>query len=91
MRSQSRKTSIEIIRSPEGNLPGFLALAQRHLEKSRPAPSKKLGSYLITFQVPLDLMSMVLPASVVRDIDSVELNYHARGKLLNANGDPLEI
>lgn len=81
MRSSNRV--IEIIRDPVlGQLPGYIALAQRHLEKSRPQPIKHMGKQFMvaTYLVPLDLVSMVLPAASLKDVESIELTYRLKPK-----------
>jgi hypothetical protein len=78
MRSQDRKV-ITIIRDPSvTTMPGFVALGQRHLEKTRPAPTRHLGSHLVSFLIPVDLVSMVLPNAVTKDYESVEFIYKAK-------------
>lgn len=76
MRSPNHRV-IEIIRDPfSGTLPGFIELGHRHLEKSNPAPARTLGTgYMKTYLIPLDLMAMVLPAEVLKNVDSVEFHY----------------
>lgn len=79
MRSSNRV--IEIIRDRVlGQLPGFIALAHRHLEKSRPAPIKHMGREfaVATYLVPLDLVSMVLPAASLKDVESIEITYRVK-------------
>lgn len=72
--SSQRNRVVTIIYSKRyGQMPGFLALAQRHFEKAPPEPNK-LHSYV----VPLDFLRMTMPDSYVDDIAEVDVLYAER-------------
>jgi hypothetical protein len=81
MRSPNRKV-IEVIRDVgfQGPLPPYVGLGHRHLEKAHPVPVRTHGTHIVTYLIPVDLLAMVLPASVAKEIESVEFHYQTRGK-----------
>lgn len=78
----SSKPTVVISRNADfpGSLPPFIHLAHRQFEKTVPPPLRELGttSGLATYQIPVDLVRMVLPTFLADDIEAVELTYRKR-------------
>jgi hypothetical protein len=56
-----------------GELPGYLHLAQRHLEKANPAGEVSEGG--MTYSIPVDLLRLTVPEELVNEIEEVTLVY----------------
>jgi hypothetical protein len=52
-------------------LPPFLGLIHRHFEKARPAVNGKKA----TLNAPVDLIDMIVPEDMLKDIESIEIVY----------------
>ncbi len=70
MKSTKPRTVIGVKHESIGELPLYIGVGHRHLEKARPPLSSK-GSYV----VPTDLMRMILPNEYVDKIESLTLTY----------------
>lgn len=56
-----------------GDIPGYIHLGHRHLQKEIPSGVKDGG--VVEFPIPLDLLRMTLPASIVEEIQEVSVGY----------------
>lgn len=56
----------------KGAIPAFLPLFQRHFEKSNPTVASTKEATVIA---PLDLLSMIAPADLIKSIESIEVTY----------------
>lgn len=59
-------------------IPGYVNFGHRHLEKEQPAPRDVSGTEA-RYIIPVDLLSIPLPADLVGEIESVELVYKRGG------------
>jgi hypothetical protein len=56
-----------------GELPGYLHLAQRHLEKANPAG--EVSDEGMVYSVPVDLLRLTVPEELVNAIEEITLVY----------------
>ncbi len=66
----------------KGDFPPFIKLIQRHFEKARPfvPEAGATGKMQIVLTAPLDLIGMTIPASLLENIESIEMIYRKASK-----------
>jgi hypothetical protein len=59
-----------------GGLPQFILLSHRYLQKGGHKPNEANGNlHKQSYMVPVDILALVLPIHMVKDIESMELGY----------------
>lgn len=71
-----KSTLLTIEKNPNiGRDPNIVDLGHRQLEKTNPEPLRKLGSSIVSYNVPVDLFNLLLDSPLVEDLESMEFHY----------------
>ena len=63
----------------QGDLPDFIHLGHRHLQKEHPEGTHGDGSGVREYIVPLDLLRMTISPALLLDIEEVKVAYKKGG------------
>lgn len=72
---RSKEITIQKDRSFSPNIPSYIMLGHRHLEKEAIVAS---GTNRITLTVPVDLLAVILPSPLIEGVECLEVTYSRR-------------